>query len=263
MPIPFYQIDAFTTQPFRGNPAVVCFLDHWPEPDYMQSIASENNLSETAFVVPNGDGYDLRWFTPSVEVELCGHATLAAAWALFEHEDHISATIRFATRWKGELVVDRYQDVLRMDLPLLEVEEVDEISLLDSFPQPVHACAQADKLILQLADEEAVRSVQPDAALVSTIHPVGVAVTAVSERPGVDFVSRFFAPRLGVPEDPVTGSLHCALADFWHERLRKTSFTAEQLSKRGGRLGVTIEEDRVVLTGQCRTVIKGEMLLDH
>lgn len=259
MRIPFYQVDAFTDHPFSGNPAAVCVLDDWLSDNKLQQIAQENNLSETAFLVPTGEGYELRWMTPAVEVELCGHATLAAAWVLFHHYQVSDERIRFLTKFSGELGVERTSKSLQMDFPLLEVEEVSGVPGLDRLKQKVLRCSQADKLILQLEDEHAVQQFPFDKELISRMHPVGVSVTAASSRADVDFVSRFFAPNLGVDEDPVTGSLHCALADFWQSELGKSSLQAEQVSARGGAVGMRIQGKRVWLIGHCVTVIQGQM----
>ena len=257
--LPFFQVDAFAERPLTGNPAAVMPLERWLDDAVMQAIAAENNLSETAFTVPSeGDDidYDLRWFTPAAEVDLCGHATLAAGHVLI-HSD----PLRFATR-AGTLTVTRRQDLLELDLPAAPLTQVHEPELNRALGLPDGPAWLAegcnDAAIIELADEAAVRSVEPDFAALKTIHRMAV-VTARGDQ--YDVASRVFVPYLGIYEDPVTGSAHAALAAYWAERLGRNEFTALQASKRSGVLHCRLEGDRVVLGGHCQTVIVGQFQL--
>jgi PhzF family phenazine biosynthesis protein len=257
--IPFFQVDAFAEQPLTGNPAAVMPLEHWLDDAEMQAIAAENNLSETAFTIPSESGdfdYELRWFTPAAEVELCGHATLAAGHVL-SHSD----PVRFSTR-SGILVVSRHDDMLELDLPAARLREVHEPELCRALGLPDSPAWLAegcnDAAIIEVADEAAVRAVQPDFAALRAIPRMAV-ITA----PGVsqDIASRVFVPYLGIDEDPVTGSAHAALAPFWAKRLGRDEFTALQASKRTGMLNCRLVGDRVILGGHCQTVIVGQFQL--
>jgi len=259
-PTPFFQVDAFAGKPFEGNPAAVMPLTEWLPDAVMQSIAAENNLSETAFTVPSerdDADYDLRWFTPTVEVDLCGHASLAAGHILIH-----GASVRFATR-SGILTVTRDGDLLRLDLPAHAVEPGVEPGLLaalglpDDTPTFLGRSGNGSAIAL-LADEAAVRAVAPDFALLRTIDRL-VIVTAPGNETTV--TSRVFAAFHGIYEDPVTGSAHAALVPFWAERLSRNRFTAFQASKRGGHLDCELNRDRVILGGQCVTVIEGHFQL--
>jgi PhzF family phenazine biosynthesis protein len=257
-PLPFFQVDAFADRPFTGNPAAVMPLDHWLADATMQAIAAENNLSETAFTVPCEDDdadYDLRWFTPTVEVDLCGHATLAAGHLLLRGE-----RVRFATR-SGILTVTRDADderLLKLDLPAASLSEVREpelyqaLGLADAPMWLAEGCN--DSAIIALADEAAVRAVEPDFATLATIHRMAI-VTAPGD--DQDVVSRVFVPYAGIDEDPVTGSAHAALVPFWAERLGRHRFTALQASKRTGLLNCELQGNRVILGGHAVTVIEG------
>ncbi len=256
-PLPFFQVDAFAdpARTFTGNPAAVMPLTEWLPDAMMQAIAAENNLSETAFTVPseNGDAdYDLRWFTPTVEVDLCGHASLAAGHVLIPGDK-----VRFSTR-SGVLTVTRKDDLLWLDLPAAPLEETlePELCLALGLPDsPVWlATACNDAAIVEVADEAAVRAVAPDFSALKTIQRMAI-VTA----PGVehDVASRVFVSYCGIDEDPVTGSAHAALTPFWAERLGRTHFTALQASKRSGILHCELRGDRVILGGHCVTVIEG------
>ncbi|MBI4875122.1 MAG: PhzF family phenazine biosynthesis protein [Acidobacteria bacterium] len=257
MKIPFYQVDAFTSRLFAGNPAGVCPLPEWLDDATMQSIAAENNLSETAFFVPRGDRYDLRWMTPEVEVDLCGHATLATAFVVFHHLSPERDAVAFDTQ-SGELVVRREGDLLAMDFPArpplpLQPHE----RLVDALgTQPVQVLASRDYLVVY-HDEEQVRTLQPDMDLVSGLDRFAVIVTA----PGrdCDFVSRFFAPAQGVNEDPVTGSAHCTLVPYWAKRLHKSALHARQVSARGGELFCEDQGERVKIAGRAVLYLKGEI----
>jgi PhzF family phenazine biosynthesis protein len=257
--IPFFQVDAFAERPLTGNPAAVMPLERWLENDLMQAIAAENNLSETAFTVPSTDGeadYELRWFTPAAEVELCGHATLAAGHVLIHSEP-----VRFRTK-SGVLTVSQRDELLELDLPAAKLTEVNEPDMCAALGLPNSPAWLAegcnDAAIVGVADEAAVRAVSPDFAALAKIHRMAV-VTAPGSRE--DVVSRVFVPYVGIDEDPVTGSAHAALAPYWAERLGRNDFTALQASARTGVLHCRLEGERVVLGGRCRTVIVGQFQL--
>ena len=241
------QIDAFTSEPFRGNPAAVCLLDREREERWMQDVAAEMNLSETAFLLPRDDGYSLRWFTPAAEVDLCGHATLASAHALWE-EGVLPAgeRARFHTR-SGLLTADRDGDWIELDFPATPEEPTEApFELLDALgiEHPVHVGRSRFDYLVEVASEETVRGLQPDQGRLRRLTVRGVMVTSRSSSAGVDFVSRFFAPGVGVDEDPVTGSAHCCLTPYWASRLGKTEMTAYQASQRGGTLPDSIKASR-------------------
>ena len=258
--LPFFQVDAFADRPLTGNPAAVMPLDRWLDDTTMQAIAAENNLSETAFTVPSESDeadFDLRWFTPTDEVELCGHATLAAGHVLI-HSD----PVRLATRHAGILTVSRRGDVLELELPAPARREVHEPDLMSALHLPESPAWLADgcndAAIIELADEAAVREVAPDFGALKGVHRMAV----VTARGGnEDVVSRVFVPYLGIDEDPVTGSAHAALAPYWAKRLGRNEFTALQASKRTGVLQCRLDGDRVLLGGQCHTVIAGQFQL--
>jgi len=257
---PFFQVDAFTTAaPLTGNPAAVMPLDRWLDDKLMQAIAAENNLSETAFTVPSereDADYDLRWFTPTNEVDLCGHASIAAGHVLTHSEP-----VRFSTR-SGILVVSRRGDVLELDLPVAKLNETREPELMAALGLPdapvwlAEGCN--DAAVIELADEAAVRAVAPDFAALRKIHRMAC-VTARGDTETI--ASRVFVPYCGIDEDPVTGSAHAALVPYWAQRLGRTEFSALQASKRGGLLHCRLEGERVVLGGECRTVIVGQFQL--
>ena len=257
--LPFFQVDAFADRPLTGNPAAVMPLERWLDDGVMQAIAAENNLSETAFTVPSerdDADYELRWFTPASEVELCGHATLAAGHVLI-HSD----PVRFATK-SGPLVVSRRGEVLELDMRAANLTEVHEPELNRALGLPESSAWLADgyndAAIIEVADEEAVRAVRPDFAALRDIHRMAV-VTACGGPE--DVVSRVFVPYLGIDEDPVTGSAHAALAPYWADRLGRNEFTALQASARTGVLHCRLEGDRVLLGGECHTVIVGQFQL--
>ncbi len=261
MPLPIVQVDSFTSEPFRGNPAAVCILPGGRPESWMARVAMEMNLSETSFLVANGDGYDLRWFTPSVEVDLCGHATLAAAHVLWEenHLDH-ARPARFHTK-SGLLTCAKQGDWIAMDFPAKIAAPAD--------PPPQLAAALGAELrftgrnqfdyLIEVADEATLRALKPQHHLLRELPVRGVIATARGTG-DFDFVSRFFAPGSGIDEDPVTGSAHTALAPFWSERLGRTEMTGYQASARGGVVKVRLEGDRVILLGQAVTVLRGELL---
>jgi PhzF family phenazine biosynthesis protein len=261
MRIPLYQIDAFADGPFTGNPAAVCPLDAWLPDETMQAIAAENNLSETAFFVPEGDGYRLRWFTPSVEVDLCGHATLASAFVVFRYLAPGRDRVTFHTEQAGTLIVGRDGDALVLDFPA----------------RPPRSCAMSDAVAAALgkrptallaardylavyAHADEIAALSPDFAALAALDRFAVIVTAPGSD-GIDFVSRFFAPSRGVPEDPVTGSAHCTLIPYWAERLGKSRFEARQLSRRGGRLSCGLNGDRVTIAGRAVLYLEGTITI--
>ncbi len=254
-----YQIDAFTDQVFAGNPAAVCPLEHWLDDSLMQQIASENNLSETAFIVKNGEQYDIRWFTPTIEVDLCGHATLAAAYALLFCEQHPGDFIRFYSHRSGMLTVQRQGDLLTLDFP------ADVPTRIQNLPawskgfdmQPMEAWQGKTDLLLLFESEAQIRELQPQFDIIGQWEVRGVIATARGD--STDFVSRFFAPQSGVPEDPVTGSAHTTLTPFWGERLQKKELSAAQLSARGGRLHCRWNDERVAISGQARLYLRGSI----
>ncbi|VAX20234.1 Phenazine biosynthesis protein PhzF like [hydrothermal vent metagenome] len=261
---PIFVADAFTDEAFCGNPAGVALLDEFPGDELLQKISAEINLSETAFLVKKNAGYDLRWFTPTTEVDLCGHATLASAHLLWEiGEVYKNSTIRFDTR-SGPLFARLTKQGVNLDFPVTEVTEAqipgklaDGLKIHD---QPAVMKAGADYLV-ELPTQDDVLAVAPDFKTLAKVEMRGVIVTAKSNETDIDFVSRFFAPSAGINEDPVTGSAHCALASYWGEKLGKTEMTARQVSKRGGTLQISLDGDRVTLTGKAITTWRGEFLV--
>lgn len=262
MPVLLWLIDAFADRPFAGNPAAVCLLREEADPAWMQAVAAEMNLSETAFLVPRGQSFGLRWFTPRVEVELCGHATLAAAHALWETRVlDVRQEALFSTR-SGKLAVRRLADGwLEMDFPALPaVEAAPPAGLLEALGVSAAFVGRSRfDFLVEAADAGQVRGLAPDLARLARVECRGVMVTARSDVPGADFVSRFFAPAQGIPEDPVTGSAHCVLAPHWAGRLGRDRLDALQVSPRGGRLRLALEGDRVKIAGQAVTVLRGEL----
>lgn len=257
MKIRQYQVDAFTTKVFQGNPAAVCPLEYWLEDGTLQAIAGENNLSETAFFVPSAKGFHLRWFTPLAEVDLCGHATLASAHVIFEILGYDKRSITFETR-SGELNVVRSGRLLEMDFPSSQITPCPiPDALLDGLGQSPVELLCAEDYFAVFDSEETVRSITPNYAKLLEVNLRGVVVTA----PGmdVDFVSRFFAPKLGINEDPVTGSTHCGLAPYWGTRLGKNALSAKQISKRGGRIECELRHDRVALSGHAVTFMEADI----
>ncbi len=261
MKIPIYQVDAFTSRLFSGNPAAVCLLETWPDDEQLQSIAAENNLSETAFLIDKGNAVELRWFTPRTEVALCGHATLAAAFVLFTLKSRPTGSIRFLTRQSGELTVMRNQGMMEMDFPARPPARGEIPSgLADALGvKPVAFYASQEDLLVLAESEQTVRLMSPDFKSLEKIPGRGVIVTAPGDR--ADFVSRFFAPRVGVDEDPVTGSSHCVLIPFWAGRLGKKDLHAFQVSARGGELFCRCQGDRVVIAGRAVLYLEGNITL--
>lgn len=257
------QVDAFSDRPFAGNPAAVCVLAEAADERWMQAVAAEMNLSETAFLVPQADGYDLRWFTPAVEVDLCGHATLASAHVLWD-EGHLSTeeTARFHTR-SGLLTATYEAGWITLNFPTQPVNAVTPDSeLLRSLrgAEPQFVGKNRTNYFVELASEQHVRLLQPDFTLMQHLPVQGVIVTSRAEDPSVDFVSRYFAPAAGINEDPVTGSAHCSLTPYWQQVLGKNELLAHQISARGGVLKVKSSGDRVEISGQAVTVMQGELI---
>ncbi|MDH4231516.1 MAG: PhzF family phenazine biosynthesis protein [Nitrospirota bacterium] len=257
MKIPIYQVDAFTSEVFSGNPAAICLLEGWLDDHLLQAIAAENNLSETAFLVRNKEGYDLRWFTPVTEVALCGHATLASAYLLFNHLDWPGQSVIFQTRKSGQLFVTRKEQLIEMDFP--SRPPVPQ-AIPEGLEKALGAAAEQifgseEDMLVVLPDEDTIRRLQPDLTALAGIERRGIIVTAKGERS--DFVSRFFAPRVGIPEDPVTGSAHCVLVPYWSGVLGKRVLYALQLSRRGGELFCADDGERVKICGRAVLYLEG------
>ena len=253
--LPIFQVDAFASRAFAGNPAAVCPLDDWLPEATMQAIAAENNLSETAFFVRRDRDYELRWFTPLAEVDLCGHATLASAYVIATQLAPDTARMVFQTR-SGALTVTRDGARFTLDLPAQPADEVPpEPAVAEALGAAPESLWRANKAMAVLADEAAVRAAEPDLAKVAALPGDGLLITA----PGADcdFVSRYFAPHVGIPEDPVTGSTHCMLTPFWARRLGKPRMSARQLSRRGGELAVEDRGDRVLVAGEVAPYLQG------
>ena len=260
MKIDLYQVDAFTNKAFGGNPAAVCPLKEWLADKTMQAIAMENNLSETAFIVPEEDNtYGIRWFTPTVEVDLCGHATLGSAYVVFHYLHPDWDKITFNSR-SGPLHVTRQDKLLTLNFPAIAAEKVNSAENWEALlgVKAIEVYKGKDCLVL-LENEEAVANVKPDMTEIAKLETRAVIVTAPGNT--VDFVSRFFAPKVGVPEDPVTGSAHSMLIPFWANRLGKMQLVANQLSTRGGELFCELRQDRVMIGGQAVLYMKGEITL--
>lgn len=262
MPQSLVQVDAFSDRSFAGNPAAVCILPAAATAAWMQAVAAEMNLSETAFLHPAEGGYQLRWFTPAAEVDLCGHATLASAHTLWS-EGHLSPnqTIQFQTR-SGQLSATRQGDWIRLNFPASPVQPVEPPAALAAGlgNLPLHFTGLASKnYLVELASAAAVRQLTPDFGQLRALPVDGVIVTSPADAAGVDFVSRYFAPAVGIDEDPVTGSAHCALGPYWQQKLGKSSFLAHQVSARGGVIKVDCQSDRVYLSGQAVTVLRGQL----
>ena len=256
-----YQVDAFADRIFSGNPAAVCPLDRWLSDDILQKIAMENNLAETAFYVKEGSRYQIRWFTPEVEVDLCGHATLASAYVLFNHEHHEGELIQFFSDRSGDLSVSRNGDLLTLNFPADTLEQI-ELSeqITDGFNiKPVLAFKGKTDYMLVYEKEAQIRALTAFFDNISKLKVRGIIVTAPGDE--VDFVSRFFAPQVGVNEDPVTGSAHTSLTPYWSERLHKTELSAIQLSARKGYLKCTQLGDRVEISGKASLYLKGEIFI--
>lgn len=260
----FTQVDAFTDRPFAGNPAAICVLDEPRPEEWMGQVAREMNLAETAFLVPRGEDFDLRWFTPTMEVDLCGHATLAAAHTLYQDGHRPpDQTIRFHTR-SGALTAERRDGMIWLDFPATPTGTADPPpELSDSLGVPFrYSGLTRFDCFVELDSEASVRGLAPDLVRLARLRTRGVIVTAAATRPesGYDFVSRFFAPGSGIPEDPVTGSAHCALAPYWSGRLGRPELTGYQASPRGGTVRTRVAGNRIQLGGHAVTVLRGELL---
>ncbi|KTD57660.1 PhzF family phenazine biosynthesis protein [Legionella shakespearei] len=255
-----YQVDAFAGKLFGGNPAAVCPLTHWLDDELMQSIAAENNLSETAFIVPTGEHYEIRWFTPNTEVALCGHATLASAFVLFEFLNYKHDEILFRSK-SGELRVRKAGDLLQMDFPALTYTKIDPTpSLLEAVKvNPVEVYESTFDMLFILDNEEEVTQANPDLQAIGKLNSRGIILSAPTNR--ADVYSRCFYPGCDVPEDPVTGSAHCVIAPYWCNRLGKNSIHALQGGKRQGELWCEIRNDRVLLSGTCQLYLEGTIVL--
>ena len=262
--IPLFQVDAFATKPFTGNSAAVCLLDKKYNEQWMQSVAAEMNLSETAFVYKQDNSFNLRWFTPTTEVNLCGHATLAAAHILWQQGWlDPSENAHFHTL-SGVLIAKQYQQEITLDFPTTRLKlATAPIGLLEALQldqaEVTEVLYNGTDYLVSIEHEEQVRQLQPDFAALKTIDMRGVIVTSTSADVNNDFISRFFAPAFGIDEDPVTGSAHCALAPFWAKKLGKTNLSAYQASSRGGQLTLCLEQDRVFITGQAITILGGQL----
>ena len=249
MKLALYQIDTFTDTIFSGNPAAICPLDTWLEDDVMQNIAAENNLSETAFYVTTDNGFHIRWFTPNTEVDLCGHATLAAAFVLFEILNYSKPTIQFQSR-SGLLKVSRNKDLLSLNFPAQPAKKCAVPKFLSSaFKQTAIECLKSEDYILVFASEQEVRDAAPKLEYLKHNDLRGVIITAASDN--YDFVCRFFAPNYGIDEDPVTGSAYTQLTPYWSDKFGKNSLTAKQISRRGGKLWLEQQQDRVMISGKA------------
>ena len=262
--IKVYQVDAFTEKIFSGNPAAVCILDSWISDELMQLIGNENNLAETAFVVHNGQNFEIRWFTPTIEVDLCGHATLAAAFVLFNIHNYSGSLIKFHSPRSGLLAVEKKLDMLFLDFPTDKVEILTE----EQSPiiercigmKPLESYKGKTDYISIIDNESSLQYLQPDLLEISKLNARGLIVTAKGDV--VDFVSRFFAPQSGINEDPVTGSAHTSLLPIWSKKLGKNILNATQLSKRGGQLVCEYKNDRCLIGGKARLYLTGEITLD-
>jgi PhzF family phenazine biosynthesis protein len=264
MPVRIVQVDAFTNRPFTGNPAAVCVLPSAAPEEWMRNVAREMNLSETAFLVPHDGGFHLRWFTPAVEVDLCGHATVASAHVLWM-DGHLAAgaQARFHTR-SGLLLADRRGDWIELDFPAKIVSPAEapaELLPALGVASAPFVAQNAFDYFVEVDSEATLRALTPDHSVLRRLPVRGIIVTAASSTPEFDFVSRFFAPGSGIDEDPVTGSSHCALAPYWGKRLGKTSMTAFQASARGGVVRTRLQGDRVILGGHAVTVMTADLLV--
>ncbi len=261
MKIPFYQVDAFSSKLFGGNPAAVCIMESWLPDNVLQAVAAENNLSETAFLVPKSKGwYDLRWFTPTVEIDLCGHATLASAFVVFSFVESTLRSVNFETA-SGRLTVSKLDELLSMDFPARKPEPTGKSPILSEAlgAEPLAVLKSRDILAV-FENESVIKEMNPDFEKLKQIKDaLAIIVTARGEES--DFVSRFFAPNAGIPEDPVTGSAHCTLIPYWADRLNKNHLHAIQVSKRGGELFCEYLQDRVRIAGNAVLYTKGDLYL--
>ncbi|MGE3465755.1 MAG: PhzF family phenazine biosynthesis protein [Pyrinomonadaceae bacterium] len=259
MKLQIFQVDAFTSEPFGGNPAAVVPLESWLEDDVMLKIAAENNLSETAFFVKEGDRYHIRWFTPTIEVNLCGHATLATSHVIFNELGLEKDEIKFHSDRSGELGVEKQGDLMVLDFPAYPMKEIATLpELVNVEVPPLRSWeTQGNMLIMLLRNQEEVRSLDPDMDQVAKLPYDEIIITAKGD--DCDFASRMFAPRIGIPEDPVTGAIHCSLIPYWASELGKNKLFARQVSKRGGELHCELAGERVKIGGNAVTFLKGEI----
>lgn len=259
MKLDIYQVDAFANKVFEGNPAAICPLEDWLPDNVMQNIAAENNLAETAFFVATGDGYHIRWFTPTKEVSLCGHATLASAHIIFTELGYTNNQIRFDCL-SGELIVQKTETGYRMDFPSQPAEVCDRFAQAESaFGKRPIACLSHEDYVLVFDDENFVRNVQVDTNQLKSWDLRGVIITAASKE--YDFISRFFAPNYGIDEDPVTGSSYTKLIPYWANELDKPTMFAKQVSKRGGEVHCELKGDRVLISGKCISYLTGTITI--
>jgi PhzF family phenazine biosynthesis protein len=263
MSLSLFHVDAFTDRPFAGNPAAVCLLPAWKDDVWLQAIAREMNLSETAFLVKHPDHFDLRWFTPTIEVDLCGHATLASAHILWQQGQTNGDEIRFSTK-SGILKAYRRGSEIELDFPLKPETEAEAPSglLMALAVSAKYVGKNQFDYLVEVESEAVLKRIVPDFKRLATLPVRGIIITSRASDPQYDFVSRFFAPGAGIDEDPVTGSAHCCLGDYWRKRLNKTEFVAFQASARGGVVKVRVEKDRVFLGGKAVTVAGGKLLLE-
>lgn len=261
MPTKIYQVDAFTDVLFSGNPAAVCPLEKWPDDKLLQNIAMENNLAETAFYVKKGKQYEIRWFTPTVEVDLCGHATLAAAFILFNYEEFKGNNIDFLSPRSGALSVKKENEFLTLNFPADKIQQIENFDALAAGfnEQPLKVFKGNTDYMLVYETENQILSLQPNLTKVEKVKARGIIVTAPAKE--VDFVSRFFAPQSGIPEDPVTGSAYTTLTPYWSRQLGKNILTALQLSARGGFIKCTNLGKRIEISGKARLYMLGELAL--
>lgn len=257
---PLFVVDAFAEKPFTGNPAAVCLLEQWPSDAWLRNVAAEMNLSETAFLVPDGKRFALRWLTPAIEVELCGHATLASARVLWDQERVApDQSIEFSTR-SGILSARQHGRKIELNFPLQpQIETAPPAGLLEALGVAAAYVGKNVDYLIEVQNEATLRAITPDFRLLANVECRGVIVTARSTGEPYDFVSRFFAPGTGIDEDPVTGSAHCTLAHYWQQRLGKSAFRAYQASQRGGSVDVVVEGDRVLLRGSAVIVTRGHL----
>ncbi len=262
MKLDIYQVDAFTSEVFKGNPAAVCPLDEWLEAETMLQVAAENNLAETAFFVKRNDVYEIRWFTPAVEVNLCGHATLATAFVIFNHLGETAGSIKLHSHKSGDLSVEKQNGRLILDFPRYDLNEIaidaDLVAAVGGKPLQTWE-TQGNMVFMLFETETEIAEIKPDMSALAKIPFDEVIVTAKSETS--DFVSRMFAPRIGIPEDPVTGAIHCSLIPYWAEKLGKNELFARQISQRGGELFCELKGDRVKIGGNAVLYLKGEITI--
>lgn len=258
MKIPIYQVDAFSDHIFGGNPAAVCPLEKWLDTEIMQKIAEENNLSETAFFVPKDDYFEIRWFTPKVEINLAGHPTLATAWVIFNELNYSKNTIKFVSPLSGKLHIDKKGDLITMDFPSNKASLISEPEFLaEALGMKPQENLKSRDLLVVFKSQEEIENIKPDFGLLEKLDTFGIIITAPGNN--CDFVSRFFAPRAGINEDPVTGSAHTTLIPYWAEKLKKDKLSAVQLSTRTGILTCEYLGNRVKIAGTAKLFMKGEI----